>query len=60
MLVVPATFPARALGVLLGGSGRVLPRRDIQPRVVAALLRPGPSDLPQSGHTMTACASARS
>ncbi len=59
MFAVPATLPARALGVLLGGSGRALPRRDIQPRV-AALLRPGPSDLPQAGHTMTACASTRS
>mgnify|MGYP000187150319 CR=1 FL=1 len=55
MFAVPATQYPRAIGVLLGGSGRALPRLDIKPRV-AALLRPGPADPQRVGHTMTVCA----
>jgi len=55
MFTVPVHSRTHALGVLLGGTGRALPSRDTKPRV-AALMRPGPSDLQRVGHAMTACA----
>ena len=52
MIAVPARQFTRAIGVLLGGSGRALPRLDIKPRV-AALLLPGHCDLQRAASALT-------